>query len=47
MCTLYRISDILFLHTFDADGQVDEFRENGFDDKGRFIPFPGPGAFQI
>ena len=45
MHAIYRIEDILFLHTFDANGQVDEFRENGFNNKEQLIPFPGPGMF--
>ena len=41
---IYRVEDILFLHTFDALGNVDEFRENGKNEKGMLIPFPGPGV---
>lgn len=44
---LRRVGDVLFLHTFDAEGSIDEFRENGQDDKGRLIPFPGPGPLYI
>ena len=32
----------MFLHTFNALGDVEEFREEA-KDKDRLIPFPGPG----
>ena len=39
----YSIVDILFLHTFNALGDIEEFREDAKDGVGRLIPFPGPG----
>jgi hypothetical protein len=44
---LYRVEDVLFLHTFNAVGDVEEFREDGKDELGRLIPFPGPGICYI
>ena len=44
--SLDRVENILFLHTFDREGTVDEFRESGKNDDGVLIPFPGPGVSQ-
>ena len=41
---IYSIEDVLFLHTFDANGDVDEFREEGVNAVGDLILFPGPGT---
>ena len=40
---LYRVKQILFLHTCDGDGKTKKFRKNAVDGEAKLISFSGPG----